>query len=52
VAATRFPRARLGLTQSGFFIGESEVRSELLKVSNHLRQLFILQSIRKMMNEG
>ncbi len=36
-AATRFSRARLGIAQSGFFvIGESEVRGELRKVSNHL----------------
>jgi len=39
VAATRFSRARLGITQSGFFVGESEVRSELRNVSNHLRKL-------------
>ena len=36
MAATNFPRARLGIAQSGFFIGESEVRGELRKVSNHL----------------
>ncbi len=35
MAATRFSRARLGIARSGFFVGESEVRSELRKVSNH-----------------
>jgi len=29
----------LGIARSGFFIGESEVRSELRNVSNHLRKL-------------
>ncbi len=36
MAATRFSRARLGIARSGFFVGESEVRSELRKMSNHL----------------
>ncbi len=35
MAATRFSRARLGIARSGFFVGESEVRSELRKMSNH-----------------
>jgi len=37
VAATHFLRARLGIAQSGFFVvDESDVRSELRKVSPHL----------------
>jgi len=45
VAATRFSRARLGASQSGFFIRESELRSELRKVSNHLRMLLKFPSL-------